>query len=257
MDIFKEFVKENIKKYRLALKKEGIEYCSTQESFAKEVGIPFTTYKKYEAQGQNVTPDYENLIKIAKALRVSIDSLFNYHKQPKPIGIFLTDLNIDFKTKFNEDGEKQFLLAIPNEIRYDAVLRKIIVFTRDKNGKRLKNENMYNNDNISFPVWVKKFAGLREVILYEEELQDVLDKYNQYQVPHKSGIYIDFKPFIEQVIFFCIAVTYSMSVKESNAFLDALKEEFNLNDEAKERINTIQRMLINERLFKEQVRGGE
>lgn len=258
MDIFKEFVKENIKKYRLALKKEGIEYCSTQESFAKKVGIPFTTYKKYEAQGQNVTPDYRNLVKIATALKVSIDSLFNYHKQPQPIGIFLTDLNIDFKTKFDEDGQKQFLLTIPNEIKNDFVLKKSIVFTRDKNGKRTKKEITYKNDNISFPVWVKEFASSKEVILYEEELQDVLDRYNQQnQVPRKSGVYIDFNPFVERVIFFCIAVTYPMTVKESVAFLDTLKKELNLNDEAKERINTMQRLLINERLFKEQVRGGE
>lgn len=60
-------IAENIKKYR-----KQMEW--SQEQVAREAGIPFTTFTKIE-NGTTKNPSIETLVKIAKALDVSVDDL--------------------------------------------------------------------------------------------------------------------------------------------------------------------------------------
>ena len=104
MDSTRKTLKENIKKYRYALKRGGIDYCKSADKFALFVGIEANTYKKYESTSTDIVPPYENLIKIAKALCISIDVLFNYVPPDNSIIetlYFLIDLGIPYKTDVN------------------------------------------------------------------------------------------------------------------------------------------------------------
>ena len=92
---------ENIKKYRNDLKRYGIEYCKSADKFSLFVGIEPSTYKKYESTSIDVLPPYENLIKIANALSVSIDNLFNY-KPPDILESFLKDLGIHYEKEVGD-----------------------------------------------------------------------------------------------------------------------------------------------------------
>ena len=58
----------NLKKIR---EKKGL----TAKEVAIDLGIPYTTYLKYEGVGE---PRYDTLIKIADYLNVSIDTLLGY-----------------------------------------------------------------------------------------------------------------------------------------------------------------------------------
>ena len=60
-------IAENIKRYRS-------EKGWSQEQVAREAGIPFTTFTKIE-NGTTKNPSIETLVKIAKALNVSLDDL--------------------------------------------------------------------------------------------------------------------------------------------------------------------------------------
>ena len=52
------------------------------KEFAKEIGIPYSTYMGYE--NKNAWPTEENLKKIAQALHVSIDMLLDYSVDERP-----------------------------------------------------------------------------------------------------------------------------------------------------------------------------
>lgn len=62
-------IASNIRRYRKKLN-------WSQEQVAREAGIPFTTYTKIE-NGTTKNPSIETLVKIARALKVSMDSLLN------------------------------------------------------------------------------------------------------------------------------------------------------------------------------------
>ena len=107
MDNTRKILKENIKKCRIALKHSGIDYCKSADKFALFVGIDISTYKKYESK-TNIVPPYENLIKIAQALCVSIDKLFNY-SPPDKTESFLKDIGIHYK----KDVGNNYVLSYP------------------------------------------------------------------------------------------------------------------------------------------------
>lgn len=88
---------DNLKQYR---EKAGF----SAKDFAKKIGCAYTTYLTYENQGRE--PKFELLIKIAKALHVSIDDLLGYH--PSELEIALQDVKecgfhivkeLDYSTK--------------------------------------------------------------------------------------------------------------------------------------------------------------
>ena len=108
MDSTRKILKENIKKYRNALKRDGIEYCKSADKFSLFIGIEPSTYKKYESTSTEVLPTYENLIKIAEALSVSIDKLFNY-EPPDKLECFLKDLDI----RYEKDIDSNYILTYP------------------------------------------------------------------------------------------------------------------------------------------------
>ena len=93
-------LKDNLKEFR---EKTGL----TAKEFAKKVNIGYTTYMGYENAG--VWPSQENLLKIAKALHVSINDLLGYHfEQPGELEIALQDVQecgfhivkeLDYSTK--------------------------------------------------------------------------------------------------------------------------------------------------------------
>ena len=109
MDITRKTLKENIKKYRNALKHDGIEYCKSADKFAQFVGIEISTYKKYESINADIVPPYENLIRIAMALCVSIDKLFNY-ESPNKMESFLKDIGILYEKDIHKT---KWILSYP------------------------------------------------------------------------------------------------------------------------------------------------
>lgn len=105
-------LKSNIKKYRNALKHDGVDYCKSAQKFATYVGIEPVTYKKYEAMSENTVPSLDNLVKIAGALRVSIDKLLNYEVPIESPTQFLTRIGVDYKREtdiFN--GKTKYILS--------------------------------------------------------------------------------------------------------------------------------------------------
>lgn len=110
----------NIKKYRLLGKKDGIEYCRSSAAFAAHVGINPKTYKNYEISAR--APSYDNLIKIASALGVSIDRLLGYDPPAEnEIRFFLDDLGISFRTQVSDLGIKEYILSLPAKIKDDVL----------------------------------------------------------------------------------------------------------------------------------------
>ncbi len=108
MDNTRKTLKENIKKYRNYLKRSGIGYCKSATKFSQFVGIEASTYKKYESINTDIVPPYENLIKIAKALCVSIDKLLDY-VPPDKHESFLRDLGI----LYEKEASGNYVLSYP------------------------------------------------------------------------------------------------------------------------------------------------
>ena len=155
MDNTREILKENIKKYRNALKRSGIDYCKSADKFALFVGIETSTYKKYESASIDIVPPYENLVKIAQALCVSINELFNY-SPPDKIESFLKDIGIHYK----KDVGDNYVLSYP--------FKSIHVMKIDK--KDLET---------IFSLW--RFLNLKERTKFEKQFifMDIVAEWNE------------------------------------------------------------------------------
>lgn len=69
---------KNLAKYR---EQAGIK---SAKDFAKQLGIPYTSYKNYEDPNKQAWPKEEMLKKIAQALNVTIDTLLDYSADNAP-----------------------------------------------------------------------------------------------------------------------------------------------------------------------------
>lgn len=108
MDNTRKILKENIKKYRNDLKRSGIDYCKSADKFAHFAGIEISTYKKYESTSIDIVPPYENLVRIATALCISIDKLFNYNP-PDKTESFLKDIGIHYEKDVKKDVDDNYV----------------------------------------------------------------------------------------------------------------------------------------------------
>lgn len=112
----------NLKKIR---EKKGL----TAKEVAIDLGIPYTTYLKYEGVGE---PRYDTLIKIADYLNVSIDELLGYTpNEYEKTKEFLADYNIIVRE--NEDTTIQVIYPInKNPLLDDDLLRSAFFATKDE-----------------------------------------------------------------------------------------------------------------------------
>ena len=112
----------NLKKIR---EKKGL----TAKEVAIDLGIPYTTYLKYEGAGE---PRYDTLIKIADYLNVSIDELLGYTpNEYEKTKEFLADYNIIVRE--NEDTTIQVIYPInKNPLLDDDLLRSAFFATKDE-----------------------------------------------------------------------------------------------------------------------------
>lgn len=110
----------NLKKIR---EKKGL----TAKEVAIDLGIPYTTYLKYEGTGE---PRYDTLIKIADYLNVSIDELLGYTpNEYEKTKEFLEGYNIAVKE--NEDTTIQVIYPIDkNPFLDDDLLRSAFFATK-------------------------------------------------------------------------------------------------------------------------------
>ncbi len=123
-------LKQNLKKYRKAAYKDGLMFCKSAEIFSEYLGISKATYTAYEAEKRSNVPDYDTLVAIAAALEVSIDRLMGRASTPDQIRFFLSELEIDFRTKIEKietelssgsrlyhNSEKTYFLKVPDSVR--------------------------------------------------------------------------------------------------------------------------------------------
>ena len=65
-----------MKDFAVSLKKARMKEGLTQKEFASELGISINTYVTWEARGTNRrTPSFENMKRIARILRITLDEL--------------------------------------------------------------------------------------------------------------------------------------------------------------------------------------
>ena len=99
--------KNNLKKYRLAGKQDGLKHCETAKSFAAYLDIDYEKYIHYEKDGS--TPPLTILLKIAKALHISIDTLLDYDPPQETAVQFMAKMNINYSVeKFRCDHTSTF-----------------------------------------------------------------------------------------------------------------------------------------------------
>jgi transcriptional regulator with XRE-family HTH domain len=120
-------LKSNIKKYRNALKHDGIDYCKSTKKFAAYIGIEPTTYKKYETMSENTVPPVETLVKIASALHISIDKLLNYEALSETPAQFLSRIDIDYKKETDIfSGKTKYVLSskdLQNDLNFSVRIK--------------------------------------------------------------------------------------------------------------------------------------
>ena len=107
----REVFKNNLKKYRLAGKQNGLQYCKSAKTFAECINVNYNTYIDYERKGNS--PPLDILLKISQALCVSIDDLLSYDISVfKFLNVFLNDLNIKFCIEL-KDYDSYYILSAP------------------------------------------------------------------------------------------------------------------------------------------------
>lgn len=216
----------NIKKYRLLGKHDGIEYCKSAESFATFLGIIPDTYKKYESSA--AVPTYDNLVKIAFALEVSIDKLLDYERPVLSIAgltrFFLNDLGIKFKTKYSgEFGCKEYILEVPEEIKNDTYTWERMSF--DKNGIII-----YETPSLRRKLnWI----GKKRISFTEDDFEAILNRYNSFRELLKM---FSKNPFVRQLIFLGMVKIHRIETgkKENMEMMSETNEVFKFLRQANE-----------------------
>lgn len=125
-DNVRERFKSNLKKYRLAGKQSGLEYCKSAKTFAEYINVNYNTYIDYERKGNS--PPLDILVMIAQALCVSIDRLLDYvppeNLQEFETREFLQSLSIPYRIEFNNDN-KIYILSYPDKSGQDISIEYI------------------------------------------------------------------------------------------------------------------------------------
>ena len=99
--------KDNLKYYRV------FAGYKNAKDFAALINIPYTTYMGYENKGN--WPSEETIVKIAKALNVSLDQLVGINTQPKEIQLreCISSLRENWVMFDNLPAEKKVIIPIP------------------------------------------------------------------------------------------------------------------------------------------------
>ena len=173
----------NLKKIR---EKKGL----TAKEVAIDLGIPYTTYLKYEGVGE---PRYDTLIKIADYLNVSIDTLLGYtpneYEYYKQWLLSFNNIDIDDKqepiyiysrlpressvyTLIIKPTQTDYKIAIPTKEKFIYILRII---------KGIATESQKNNLSFIVATIFNNLCILKanpSSINNKKVLQDIINAYN-------------------------------------------------------------------------------
>ena len=214
--------KQNLKRYRKAAYKDGLMFCKTAKTFSEYLSINEATYTAYEAEKRSYVPDYDTLIAIATALGVSIDRLLGRSSPPDKIRFFLSDLQIDFRTKQTETATKmssgsvlhrpqnEYFLAVPDSVRmycdreYAFVENQIITNPWELQPRNLHfNEEEFEDIKENFDIFrqfrIKNLLFMQ--LLFLQLVQAYQDGYNNADMEKLTAL-IDFeeKSFMSETL---------------------------------------------------------
>lgn len=193
----REVFKNNLKKYRLAGKQNGLQYCKSAKTFAEYINVNYNAYIDYERKGK--FPPLDILIKIAYALCVSIDTLLEYAPPDTDTVRFLTDLKFDFDTEI-KDGEPYFILYTPawlKEIHVNPPTDIIISFeemeTAIEDFNSLNTVTDIRLKSLNFFRFVSDYNELYYNELHNKALE--ADKFTQEILKERESYYYGYKDF--------------------------------------------------------------
>ena len=153
----RDIVAANLKRYRQAGKKDGIEFCKSIAKFAEKLGISEDTYKKYEAPRGKRVPNYDTLCRTSNLLAVSLDSLFGRVPPPEIPRTVLADLGLPFKRIGN---------------KYEVTIPKVILESIESEWKEAQERGF------DTAVWDK--AAFTAVTFREEDFPAIMAHYHKY-----------------------------------------------------------------------------
>lgn len=175
IDETRAILKKNIHNRRLALKRKGVEYCKSAEKFALYIGLNPKTYTNYEQQSCVNVPDYGDLVRIAKALKTTINDildseiLFDYI--PEKIDSFLCELQIKYDKKLI-NAVPCCILHVSPELRCFSLPSNILVEYSDM--ETIITE--FNNFKINvIDLTIKKYVLFKYIIEYDVKRFDDLN----------------------------------------------------------------------------------
>ena len=154
---YRDIVSENLKRYRKAAWKDGIDFCKSSATFAEKLGINASTYKNYEVPSRKEVPDYDTLCRIASLLVVSLDSLFGRVPPPEIPRTVLADLGLPFKRIGN---------------KYEVTIPKVILESIESEWKEAQERGF------DTAVWDK--AAFTAVAFREEDFPAIMAHYHKY-----------------------------------------------------------------------------